>query len=98
MQPVPAGVAGELYIAGAGWRAAISGGRADGGAVRGRPVRRRRAAGCTAPATWRAGAPTGVLEFLGRADAQVKVRGFRIELGEIEAALVAASRMWRRRR
>ena len=73
------GVPGELYIGGAG----LARGYLDRPELTAErfvadPFGARRA-GCTAPATWSGGCRTGVLEFLGRADDQVKVRGFRIE-------------------
>jgi len=87
-QVVPAGVAGELYVAGGGLRGGYWGGAAltaDGSWPT--PSVARRA---DVPDGTGAVRTDGQVEFVGRADDQVKLRGFRIELGEIEGCGAAA--------
>ena len=86
LQPAPIGVAGELYISGEGVAA---------GYLNQPELTKERFVDnpfVSNSKMYRTGdlcryMPDGNVEFLGRADDQIKVRGFRVELGEIEATL-----------
>ncbi|MEM1242912.1 MAG: amino acid adenylation domain-containing protein, partial [Cyanobacteria bacterium P01_H01_bin.26] len=104
--PVPIGMAGELYLAGDGvargyWQRPeltqekFVGANRLSGSVKMNSTRLYKTGDLVRHR------PDGQLEFLGRIDSQVKVRGFRIELGEVEAVLLqhpqvvqAAASVW----
>ncbi|MCC3767180.1 non-ribosomal peptide synthetase [Streptomyces sp. UNOC14_S4] len=93
MEPVPIGVTGEVYVGGDGLARGYAGlpGRTASSFVPdpyGPPGARLYRTGDLARRL-----PDGNVDFLGRADDQIKVRGYRVEPGEVRSALVSHPRV-----
>ncbi len=90
MNPAPIGVAGEMYVGGAG----VARGYLNRPELTAERFIEQQLPDGQSRRLYKSGdgarfLPDGRLEYLGRLDAQVKIRGYRIELGEIEARLLA---------
>lgn len=88
LNPVPIGIAGEIYIGGEG----LAKGYLNRPELTAEKFISLNLPHNTQSTVYKTGdiaryLPDGNIEFLGRADNQVKIRGFRIELGEIESIL-----------
>lgn len=89
-RPCPTGIAGELYIGGAGvGRGYLNHAELTSTKFIANPFSDESGARLYRTGDWAKLNAEGQIEFVGRRDQQVKLRGFRVELGEIEAALAS---------